>query len=356
MTGNTRDRPLGRRGRSESVYVIPLRDVIFSDLGDVPDRPEIGQELQLARWPGRLDSNDARLVLEGADGIAMLHERAARIARILARQTPQPEPILPDPEEALLRGGMILTDGRTAYPCAIIEGPPRLLAFHGRHPGPGTPLWVVRVDLQSTARRRPAPAQTGIPAETLIETPAGPRPAGDLSVGDTVLTRDRGAQPLLWTGTRRVEAAQLLAMPALRPLQIAPSALGIDSPDGTLSLSPGHRVLVSGPAARALFQTDDVLVELMHMRDRPGIALDHRAGAVSYVHLALGTPDLLSAGGLWVESFDAARTDLATLSPANRAALFKAFPALQDAPSTPTLPAHRVLSLSEAAILGHRLH
>lgn len=356
MTGKTRGRPTGRRGRSDGLYVIPLTDVVFSDMEDAPDHPEIGQELHLGRWPGRLDTTNTRLVLEGADGVAQLHERAARIARILARQTPQPDPILPDPDEAPLRGGMVLTDGRTAYPCTLIDGPPRLLAFHGRHPGPGTPLWVARVDGANRPRRPSPPTLLGLTEDTPVATPDGPRPAMSLRAGDLVLTRDHGARPLRWIGHHRLEAAQLLAMPSLRPLRIAASALGIDRPDGDLSLSPGHRVLVSGPAARKLFQTREVLVGLQHLRDLPGIGLDLRPGAVTYVHLALDTQDMLCAAGLWVESFDAARADLSALGAANRAALFAAFPELRTSREALGPPARRVLSLSEAAILRHRMN
>ncbi|WP_305884600.1 Hint domain-containing protein, partial [Limimaricola litoreus] len=40
-------------------------------------------------------------------------------------------------------------------------------------------------------------------AGTRIATPFGPRRAEDLAVGDLVLTRDHGPQPLRWTGSRR---------------------------------------------------------------------------------------------------------------------------------------------------------
>lgn len=362
MTGKTRGSPMGRVRRKEGVYVLPWRDLTSGPDGHPcgTDLPSVGHDLTLNRWPDRLDIPVPRLRASAADGVAALHARAARIARRVARDMAQPAPVLPAPEETLLRDGLVLTDGQTAFACSVIAGPPRLLAFHGRHPAPGTPLRVVRVDRASQA---PMPAPTllpGLVAGTPVLTPEGPCPVEALCPGERVLTRDGGALPVRWCAQQHRDAVQIAATPTLAPLLVCSGTLGVDCPDGDILIAPGHRVMVNAPAAAALFGSAGVLVEVDHLRDSPGagagILPTQPTGPVRYIHLALDGLHLVNAGGLWVESFDPAQYGLTSLPASARADLFTAFPALRADPAALGPSARRVLRRPEAAILGHSLH
>lgn len=360
MTGTYRRGSAGLAHRAPGIFVIPWTGLRPEDSDDMtpiaPDSLEPGQALRLTAWPGRLDARGSQLVLEGGKGVAELHARAARIAKLLSRQSDADTPILPEPDDTVLRGSLVLTDGRTSYACAVIDGPPRLLAFHGRHPAPGVQLWVARIDKLRPPRKPAAPAVMGVLAQTPIATPDGLRPAEGLRAGDLVLTQDAGAVALAWTGSIALSGARLRVAPDLRPLRVPAAALGIDRPAVDLRLAPEHRVVVSGPAARALFNTDEVLTTAASLRDVAGVTPDYGAGAVCYHLLACARPHILQAAGAPVESFDPARLDTDTLEASSRTSLLAAFPELARDPGALAPPARRVLTLSEAAILGHRLH
>lgn len=345
--------------RAPGAYVIPWTDVLVEGAGNCPlAELSIGQELVLAEWPHRLDVPAGRLRLEGGDGVEELHARAARIARMLAGVVAAPVAPLPEPDDQLLKGGLVLTDGRTSYGCAVVEGRVPLLVFHGRCPAPRDRLWIVRLDGAFPLRTGGVdqPAVVCFAAGTPVATPAGARPIETLQPGDMVLTRDHGAMPVRWRGQRTISAAQLIAEPHLRPVRIRSGALGIDRPDGDVLLSPDHRVLVSGPAAATLFGVREVLVRAGDLLDADGVVRDRTPAKVTYVHLALDGHQVLDASGLPVESFDPSSADLSALRDADRAALLERFPGLRSAPGTFGPPARRVLRTSEAAILGHRLN
>ena len=87
----------------------------------------------------------------------------------------------------------------------------------------------------------------GIPclaAGTLIDTPDGGRLVEQFCPGDKVMTKGGGAQPVVRTGSRRLDAAALAAQPHLRPVRIRPGALGNWR---DLLVSPLHRIAL-GPA------------------------------------------------------------------------------------------------------------
>jgi hypothetical protein len=113
-------------------------------------------------------------------------------------------------------------------------------------------------------------------AGTLIATPEGDRRAEDLLPGDLVMTKDEGAQPLRWVGSRVVQAADDFA-----PIHIRANTLGQHR---DLLVSPLHRVLIKDILAELLFGEAEVLVAARDLvNDR---SIRRRAGGeVTYVHL-----------------------------------------------------------------------
>ncbi|RYG92321.1 Hint domain-containing protein [Loktanella sp. IMCC34160] len=138
----------------------------------------------------------------------------------------------------------------------------------------------------------------------------------DLSVGDLVLTRDHGAQPIRWIGRRTVVGHGDLA-----PVRIAAGAFGnpVD-----LLVSPQHRVLVEDWRAELVMGTEEVLCPAMALVDGDRI---HRAPRpeVTYYHVMLDRHEVVLSNGVWSESFfvgdhlcapgSALQRELATLFP-----------------------------------------
>jgi len=221
------------------------------------------------RWSGqpvRVDGLQGPLVLEAAEGAAQIRQRAAQMVRRLigagvasARGSAASDAVVL-PGSDLPEQGFILTDGRTSYSATIIEVPDtgaRLLMFVDQLPPREVDLWVVRtaIDRKAPATGPGTAAAGGVicfAADTRMATPDGPREIGLLRPGDRVLTKDNGPQPILWSGQRRMSGARLYAMPQLRPIRFRSGALGIGRPEPDLLVSPRHRMLVAGAAARQL--------------------------------------------------------------------------------------------------------
>ncbi|WP_323781045.1 Hint domain-containing protein [Thalassovita sp.] len=131
-------------------------------------------------------------------------------------------------------------------------------------------------------------------AGTKIRTPDGAVPVDQLMPGDLVLTKDNGAQPVAWIGSREVEATGDYA-----PVRIARNTFGNHR---EIWVSPLHRVLVRDSLAELLFGTAEVLVaakELVNGRSVRQIESD----SVTYVHLMFDEHQIVWSEGLETESF-----------------------------------------------------
>lgn len=311
--------------------------------------------------PVRVDGPTEVLRLEQADGEASIRRRAARMVRRLVGAAVQNTSDLNavSVDEPLMDSRFVVTDGAQSYTVTLIETGTRsrpLLMFLNELPPRNTDLWVVHRTLSADLRAPGDPTMGGVicfTPGTRIETPDGPRMVEDLREGDRVQTRDSGAQDILWIGRRRMTGARLFVMPHLRPVRIRTGALGIERPDQELLVSPEHRMLVRGPAARALFNTPEVLVPARDLINGGNIAVDLAVREVNYIHLLLPTHQILWANGVETESFHPANTALSTLSDDDRSRLLAQMPDLEHDPHLYGSYARRNLSASEAAILLH---
>ncbi|MEM7489558.1 MAG: Hint domain-containing protein, partial [Pseudomonadota bacterium] len=141
----------------------------------------------------------------------------------------------------------------------------------------------------------------GIPcftAGTLLETPRGPRPVEFLRPGDLVQTVDDGPQPILWAAARWLDHRTLVANPALRPIRIAPGALGND--DAVL-VSPQHGIGLRSDARGG----DERFVRATHLARLRGGGIRVATGIrqVTYVHLMFARHQALISHNLVSESF-----------------------------------------------------
>lgn len=319
----------------------------------------------LWRWTGRavrVDGPQDVLRLDGAEGMAELRRRAARIVRRLIGTAAGQDKAAPEADpgiDALAEQGFVVTDGHHSYRLTLVRvgaSGDLVLLVVGAPPAPDQDLWVVDVAMDRTrlqVAERPAGGVICFTPGTRIATPSGLRLIQDLAQGDLVLTRDNGAQAILWTGFRRMTGARLYAMPHLRPIRLRAGALGPSRPDPDLLVSPQHRMLVRGRAAQALFNVDEVLVAAEDLVNDQTITVERGLREVTYVHVLLDRHNVIWANGLETESFHPAHAALDQLDPAQREGLFGLFPGLDRNPDAYGDPVRRNLSASEAVLLRH---
>ncbi|WP_102226478.1 Hint domain-containing protein [Acidimangrovimonas sediminis] len=356
------------------------------------------------RWAGeavRVDGPQSLLLLSGDPDAAELRRRAARMVRRLMGAALATTPDgggpagegraggahgsgfggdsgggFPGPrttEEAadeLPERGFVLTDGRRTFEAVVIDppgtrpatdpisagGPGPLLTFVGEMPPAGRDLWVVRSTLSMVPPAEEVANRAGVicfTPGTRIATPGGPRAIETLTPGARILTKDDGPQEVLWCGQRRLSGARLHALPHLRPIRFRAGAMGLGRPEPDLLVSPQHRMLVTGIAARRLFNQPEVRVAAEDLVNESTVTVDTRLREVTYVHILLERHQIVWANGLETESFHPSATSLETVGDEDRARLYAVLPELARDPQLYGAFARRNLTMSEAAILRY---
>jgi hypothetical protein len=163
---------------------------------------------------------------------------------------------------------------------------------------------------------------------SLIATPRGEVAAEALREGDTVFTRDNGAQSIVWTGRKELTGADLQRQSDLLPVLIAKGALGNGLPERDLMVSPQHRVLLTSDRAAVYFEEREVLTAAKHLVGQPGI-IRARAEPVSYIHFMCDNHEVVLSNGAWTESFQPGASSLGALEARQRAEIFTLFPELE---------------------------
>ena len=153
---------------------------------------------------------------------------------------------------------------------------------------------------------------------TMILTPAGERPIETLSVGDLVITRDDGPQPIRWIGSRMGPGTG----------KNAPIRFGAGGPFNArrpLLLSPQHRVLVEGFRAQLIWGEEEVLVAARHLVDDGTVRIAPQR-TVTYIHMLFDCHQVIYAEGAAVETLHLGEEGLSALSAAGREDLFATCP------------------------------
>lgn len=187
----------------------------------------------------------------------------------------------------------------------------------------GEIFWIIRIDGQNVGISGPTLPQPGttyevasssdgqfipisdVPCFTdgaMVLTPQGPVAIERLKAGDLVTTRDNGAQPILWTGERRVSPLDMLFFPELRPIEFAAHAFGKEKPSCSLLLSPNHRVMARSYMAEMYFSEFEVLIAAKHLVNGTSIRLSRISEAFYYRHLLLENHEVMTVNGLLCES------------------------------------------------------
>lgn len=127
---------------------------------------------------------------------------------------------------------------------------------------------------------------------TLIATVNGEVQAGDLAIGDRVITVSGDAKPVRWIGRRSYAGRFLARQSHLLPVRIQAGALGDGLPRRDLLVSPCHAMLLDG-----------VLVPAASLVNGYTIVQETRADRVDYIHIELAEHDVIFAEGAPSETF-----------------------------------------------------
>ncbi|UFS65776.1 Hint domain-containing protein [Paracoccus denitrificans] len=174
-----------------------------------------------------------------------------------------------------------------------------------------------------------------------------------LRAGDLVQTRDNGLQPIRWIGSRKLSAAELKAMPNLRPIRIAAGALGKGLPVADLLVSPQHRVLVRSNIAQKMFKTREVLVAAKQLVLLEGFDIANDLQEVEYFHMLFDRHEVVLSNGAETESLYTGAEALKAVGKAAAEEIFTLFPQLADPDHVPT-PARYLPSGRQARKMGMR--
>lgn len=166
-------------------------------------------------------------------------------------------------------------------------------------------------------------------AGTMIDCPGGPRDIDDLLVGDLVITRDHGAQPIRWIGRRRFAALGRMA-----PVRIK---AGVLNAGRDIELSPQHRILIADATADLLFGEPEVFAAAKSLVDGDAVSI-RTGGEVEYIHLLCDQHEIITANGLAAETLFLGEVTTQTLDPDSIAEIDTIFPGRRDT----FLPQHRL--------------
>ena len=167
----------------------------------------------------------------------------------------------------------------------------------------------------------------------LICTPRGYVAVENLVEGDTVMTRDRGIQPIRW-----ISSATRKAVDGLVPIRIRAGSLGKGLPERDLVVSQQHRMLLSSKIADRMFGTHEVLLPAKKLLGLPGIELDHSYDEVTYLHMLLDHHEIIFAEGAPTETLLTGPGTLKAIGAEALAELTELFPELLVTSALPARP------------------
>lgn len=188
---------------------------------------------------------------------------------------------------------------------------------------------------------------------TLIETDRGLVAVEDLRVGDMVVTRDNGLQPIRWIGSLVLTSAALATRANLRPIRIRAGALGANSPSADLIVSPQHRVLVRSKVAVKMFGADEILVAAKQLLNLDGIDIAEDLAEVEYYHFMFDDHQVVLSNGAETESLFTGPEALKSVGHAARREILDLFPDLAELDYEP-VPARMIPSGRKARKLVMR--
>jgi hypothetical protein len=129
-------------------------------------------------------------------------------------------------------------------------------------------------------------------AGTSIMTAGGEVPVENLAIGDLVITRGQGVQPIKWIGRQSFDRRFIKSNTDQMPVRIDTGALGHGLPRRPLYVSAGHSMLIDGQLVLAKSLVNGVNITQFHAPDD-----------IHYYQVEFETHDCVLAEGAWSESY-----------------------------------------------------
>lgn len=136
-----------------------------------------------------------------------------------------------------------------------------------------------------------------------IRAEHGEVPVEALQVGDRVVTVDHGLQTIRWIGRRFLNNGHLSERPGLRPITIEAGALGDQLPLRKITVSPQHKMLLSGSALELNFGMDEALVPAASLTSLDGVEANLPEAGIEYIHILFDSHEIIFCEGARTESF-----------------------------------------------------
>lgn len=160
---------------------------------------------------------------------------------------------------------------------------------------------------------------------TMIETPSGEVLIESINVGDKIKTLSDGVQTVRWIGCSRLRSKSSIA-----PVRIKAGALGDNTPNKDLLVSPHHRMVVSGWRAELLFGETEYLVPAKNLVNDDTITVAHDLKRLEYYHILFDKHEIVMSNGTPSESYHPNQTSIENMDKAARAELLGIFPELEN--------------------------
>jgi len=177
-------------------------------------------------------------------------------------------------------------------------------------------------------------ATSGVVQASVIETARGPVLARDIRLGDRLVTRDNGLQPVRWIGDSTVMyddgngGAPDPTVAHRGPVRIRAGVAGTNPDAGNLVVAPGQRVLVRNAMNELLFATQEVIAAAGDLTHLDGIDFVPRAVG-RWTHLLLDKHEMIRVNGIWMESFAPDRWSIRVAYPEEWDSIIEAMPQLR---------------------------
>ncbi|WP_137112045.1 Hint domain-containing protein [Rhodobacter sp. SY28-1] len=203
------------------------------------------------------------------------------------------------------------------------------------------------------------PNPVGLPVcltvDTRVKTSKGWVKAGDLQLGDLVVTRGAGLQPVRWIGKQQLRFVDSPLLEKFRPIHFDAGSLGDGVPRWPLTVSPQHAILLRDRFASLLFGESEVLVAAKHFVNGTTVRVDAECDEITYCHILLDLHAIILAEGAEVESLYLGEQTLASIGSEARAEVLAIFPELANRSDTRMERARMLLREFEARVLIDRM-
>jgi len=163
---------------------------------------------------------------------------------------------------------------------------------------------------------------------TMITTAQGDVAIEMLKPGQLVLTRDNGYQPVRWIGARYMSGRFLLDNPHIRPVMVLADAFGPGLPAKDTMMSPNTRIPVASEGRRFSLTDREEPVAIKNLVNHKSVQQVDTTG-IEYLHVMFARHEVISANGIWIESFKSGDYSLETKGNSQRNEIFEIFPNLR---------------------------